>query len=292
MSPHLICLHSTHRLGRGRYKFKRLPFGVHCASEIFSKRISELLNGLDGVAHIQDDIIIWGDGKEQRDNRLRLVLDRIKSCGLKPIRAKCVFRIKEIKYVGHILSHEGLQVNPSKIEAIVNMPVPENTSDVHRFLGMITYLGRFIHNPSSKTSELRKLLQKDQALEWSKKHSDQFRNLQTYEGNPLQTLAISVHSHVDAIKFLLSEGFKYVLTETFMQNVLEDYFRHQREKGRRSDNPTAQQFGYNDLTISCQRDIAPVIRGNVDGRYGKVKWHQVSDEPVRKAKIENNHAKT
>ena len=53
-------------------------------------------------------------------------------------------------------------------------------------------------------------------------------------------------------------------------------------KGRISDNPTAQQFGYNDLTISCQRDIAPVIRGNVGGRYGKVKWYQVSDEPVQK----------
>ena len=104
---------------------------------------------------------------------------------------------------------------------------------------------------------------------------------QTYEG-----FVISVHSHVDVIKFLLSEGFKYVLTERFMQDVLEDYFGHQREKGRRSDNPTAQQFGYNDLTISCQQDIAPVIRGNVGGRYGKVKWHQVSDEPVQKRKKE------
>ena len=162
----------------GRYKFKRLPFGVHCASEIFSKRISELLNGLEGVAHIQDDIIIWGNGKEQHDNRLRLVLDRIKSCGLKLNRAKCVFGVKEIKYVGHIFSHQGLQVDPSKIEAIVNMPIPQNTSAVHRFLGMITYLGRFIPNLSSKTSELRKLLQKDKVWEWSEKHAHQFRNLQ------------------------------------------------------------------------------------------------------------------
>ena len=64
-----------------------------------------------------------------------------------------------------------------------------------------------------------------------------FLSGQTYEG-----FVISVHSHVDVIKFLLSEGFKYVLTERFMQDVLEDYFGHQREKGRRSDNPTAQQF--------------------------------------------------
>ena len=99
-----------------------------------------------------------------------------------------------------------------------------------------------------------------------------FMSSQIYEG-----LTIALNSHVDAIKFLLSEGFKYVLTERSMQDVLEDYFRHQREKARRSDNPTTQLFGYNDLTIAAQRDIAPVIRGNFGGRYEKDKWHKVSE---------------
>ena len=104
-----------------------------------------------------------------------------------------------------------------------------------------------------------------------------FLSQQTYEG-----LKISAYSHVEAIQFLLSEGFQYVLSERFMQDVLEDYFGHQRSKGGRSDNPTAQQFGYNDLTIAAQRDIAPVIRGNVGGRYEKKKWFQISEEPVKK----------
>lgn len=82
-----------------------------------------------------------------------------------------------------------------------------------------------------------------------------FLSQQTYEG-----LKIAVHSHVKAIQFLLKEGFQYVLSEKFMQDVLEDNFGHQRSKGGRSDNPTVQQFGYNDLTIAAQRDIAPVIR--------------------------------
>ena len=54
-----------------------------------------------------------------------------------------------------------------------------------------------------------------------------------------------------------------------MQDVLKDYFGYQRAKGGRSDNTTAQQFGYNDLTIAAQRDIATVLRGNVGGRYEK-----------------------
>ena len=104
-----------------------------------------------------------------------------------------------------------------------------------------------------------------------------FLSQQTYEG-----LKISVFSHIKAITFLLAEVFEYLLTERFMQDVLEDYFGHQRDKGRRLDKPTAQQFGYNDLTIAAQRDIAPEIRGNVGGRYEKLKWHTVSNEPVTK----------
>ena len=104
-----------------------------------------------------------------------------------------------------------------------------------------------------------------------------FLSHQTYQG-----FKISVHSHIEAIKFLLSEGFKYVLSERFMQDVIEDYFGHQRTQRGRSDNPSAEQFGYNDLTIAVKRDIAPSVSGNTGGRYGKAKWYTVSDEPVKK----------
>ena len=80
-----------------RFKFKRLPFGVHCASEVHSKRISEILDGLDGVAHIQNDIIVWGTDQENHDDDLSKVLERIKESGLKLNNQKCEFGIREIK---------------------------------------------------------------------------------------------------------------------------------------------------------------------------------------------------
>ena len=104
-----------------------------------------------------------------------------------------------------------------------------------------------------------------------------FLSRQTYEG-----FKITGHSHIAAIKFLLSEGFSYVLSERFMQDVVEDYFGHQRTVRGRSDNPSAQQFGYNDLTLAAQRNIAPTVSGNVGGRYGKQKWFSVSEEPLKK----------
>ena len=69
-----------------------------------------------------------------------------------------------------------------------------------------------------------------------------------------------------------------------MQDVLEDYFGHQRTLGGRSNNPSAQQFKYNDRTLALQRDIAPSVSGNTGGRYGKDKWYTVSDEPSKTQK--------
>ena len=88
-------------------------------------------------------------------------------------------------------------------------------------------------------------------------------------------------------KFLLSEGFEFVLTERFCQDDLEKYFGYQRAQGR-SDNPTEAEFGYNDLRILVLRDIAPSsVQGNVSGRHpGKrQKLISASEEPLPKRKV-------
>ena len=121
-----------------------MPFGISCASKASSQIISQIIEGLDGVAHIQDDIIIWGRSQAEHDKNLEQVLAHIEKSGLKLNKTKCKSGLNEDKYVGHIFSSEGIHADPSKIEAIVDMPMPENASDVHRFLGMVTYSGKFL----------------------------------------------------------------------------------------------------------------------------------------------------
>ena len=106
-----------------------------------------------------------------------------------------------------------------------------------------------------------------------------FLSIQTYKG-----LQITVKSVVQLTKFLLGEGFEGVLTERFCQDDVEEYFGYQRAQGRRADNPTAADFGYNDLRISVLRDTAPVAEGNVAGRHSgqRSKWFHVSEEPLPK----------
>ena len=108
-----------------------------------------------------------------------------------------------------------------------------------------------------------------------------FLSWQTYEG-----LQITVYSLIEVTQFLLNEGMQFVLSERFNQDVVEEYFGRQRSLGRRSDNPTVQQFGYNANTIRMQRSIAPVT-GNTRGAHNqkrKVSWFNVENEALRKKK--------
>ncbi|CAB4007562.1 Hypothetical predicted protein [Paramuricea clavata] len=79
-----------------------------------------------------------------------------------------------------------------------------------------------------------------------------FLSIQTFKG-----LTMTVKSAIAITKFLLSEGFEFVLTERFCQDDVEEYFGYQRAQGQRSDNPSAAEFGYNDLGIATLRDVAP-----------------------------------
>ena len=112
-----------------------------------------------------------------------------------------------------------------------------------------------------------------------------FLSTQTYKG-----LQITITSVVQVTKFLLGEGCEGVLTERFCQDDIKEYFCYQRAQGRRSDNLTAADFGYNDLRISVLRDIAPTPEGNVAGRHHgpRTKWYTVSEEPLLNEQKRNN----
>lgn len=76
----------------GRYQFLRLPFGISCASEVFHGKVSQLLEGLDGVESYIDDIICWGEAKEIHDRRLKLLLERARKINLIKKNVKFVWK--------------------------------------------------------------------------------------------------------------------------------------------------------------------------------------------------------
>ncbi|XP_064641934.1 uncharacterized protein K02A2.6-like [Lineus longissimus] len=149
----------------GRFRFLRLPFGISSASEVFQKILAQILEGLEGCCNSVDDILVYADTKEH-DVRLRKVLNRLREVGLKLKQAKCIVGVTEVIYVGLMLTQNGVKPNPTKVEAIIKMPHPEDKSALMRFIGMVQYFGKFIPNLSQISAPLRELLQKDTQWHW------------------------------------------------------------------------------------------------------------------------------
>jgi len=140
----------------GRYRFKRLPFGIKIAPEVFHKTFSRVFEDIKNVFIYIDDLIIITISKEENDDILRKVLDKALSVGIKFNREKSQIAVNEVTFLGHIFSVKGIQIDKNKIIAIENMVEPTNKKDLERLLGMMTYVQKFVPNMSQLA--LRELL--------------------------------------------------------------------------------------------------------------------------------------
>ena len=161
----------------GRYMFKRLPFGLSSSQDVFQRIMSEMFCDIEGVEVVVDDLLIWGESDEEHDSRLIQVLERARHRNLRLNKSKCQLKKDAITYVGHVLSKDGLKPDPNKTEAIANMPCPKNKEELQRFLGMLTYLGKFIPNLSHVASPLRALLEKNVEWHWQAEQMNSFTSL-------------------------------------------------------------------------------------------------------------------
>ena len=113
-----------------------------------------------------DDICVFGSSQEQHDSRLRAVLSRLSKVGVTLNPDKCIFSVKSMTYLGHLVSEHGISPDPEKTSAIVGFPTPTSVTEVRRFLGMVNQLAKFIPNISEISATLRLLLGKSNAWCW------------------------------------------------------------------------------------------------------------------------------
>ena len=132
----------------GRYRFKRMPFGLKMSQDIFQARIDRLDEGLPGVIVIADDIIVFGDTQEEHDEHLRRFLAHCQEHGLKLNPEKSQINQHEVRFYGVICSAEGVRPDPRKVSALHAMSAPTNSQELLSFLGLATYMGPFIPNLS------------------------------------------------------------------------------------------------------------------------------------------------
>uniref|UniRef100_A0A1A8L2U7 Gypsy retrotransposon integrase-like protein 1 n=1 Tax=Nothobranchius pienaari TaxID=704102 RepID=A0A1A8L2U7_9TELE len=172
----------------GRYRFLHLPFGIISAQDIFQRKIDETYEGLNGVVAIVDDILVFGRTKEEHDDNLRAMLERTRERGVRLNPEKCVIGATEVSYFGHKLTREGIQPDQNKLQAIKDMPPPENKNELETILGMANYLSRFAPRLSEVNAPLRQLLKQDSEFIWDQNHDrvfQQMKDLITREPGPI-----------------------------------------------------------------------------------------------------------
>ena len=173
----------------GRYKWNCMPFGISVAPEEFQKRLNDALIGLQGIQTVADDVLIYGTGDtyeealKDHDDKLERFLKVCQNKGIKLNREKLKLRLEEVRYVGHVISATGLKPDPRKIDAVVNMPAPEDKQGVRRLMGTINYLQKFAPCLAEVTGPIRQLVKKENEFNWDEsihgKCFDQIKKLMT-----------------------------------------------------------------------------------------------------------------
>ena len=118
----------------GRFCFNHFPFGITSALEFYQKRMLHKLSGLPGVVCMIDDILVFGQSQQEHDQRLELVLKRINRAGVTLNSEKCEFSKGSVKFLGYVNDEVGIHPDRDKIQAIQQIKVPTNVTELRRFL--------------------------------------------------------------------------------------------------------------------------------------------------------------
>ena len=161
----------------GHYRWKRMPFGIYSAPEVWQRTMHEFVEDLEGVEVIADDFLIAGFGSTDRkvnqslERNERAFLEKCRLWNLKLNHAKVKRHQTSVKFMGHLFTSQGLMPDPEKIQAILQMPEPDDLTALKRFLGMVTYLAKFMPHLSQMTEPLRRLEDKNVEFQWLEQHS-------------------------------------------------------------------------------------------------------------------------
>ncbi|KAK7895754.1 hypothetical protein WMY93_021079 [Mugilogobius chulae] len=163
----------------GLFQFTRVPFGLASAPSAFQKMMETILKDLPGVQNYLDDIVVYGASKEDHDQRLQAVLNRLSEAGLQINFGKSAFAQTDITFLGHVISKDCLRPSSDHLSAIAKAPAPQDMPALRSFLGLTSWFSKFIPNYATLVEPLRqKLKTSSQAeLQWDKEANESFIKL-------------------------------------------------------------------------------------------------------------------
>nr|GEW88090.1 reverse transcriptase [Tanacetum cinerariifolium] len=163
----------------GYYEFMVMPFGLTNAPAVFMDLMNRIFyEYLDKfVIVFIDDILVFSKSKEEHEDHLRTVLQTLRQEKLYAKFSKCEFWLSSVAFLGHIVSAEGITMDPAKVEAITKWPRPTSVTEVRSFLGLAGYYRRFVEGFSRLALPLTKLMRKGEKFVWNEEREKSFEEL-------------------------------------------------------------------------------------------------------------------
>jgi hypothetical protein len=152
----------------GLYDWTVMPFGLKNATSTFTQTMAEVFKDL-GSAFLKvfvDDLNVHSETWGEHIQHLDVVLCKLREVNLKLNPSKCCFAAKTITFLGHMVSQEGIQPDPGKIEVVLHFPPPKNVTSIRSFLGLTGYYRKYVRGYSKLASPLFELTRKDVAFVW------------------------------------------------------------------------------------------------------------------------------
>ena len=310
----------------GRFRFKRLPFGIRVSQDIFQRKLDEVYKDIDNITNIADDIIISGSTREEHDEAFVKMLEASRANNVKLNPDKLQFRQQKVNFFGYSIGPEGISPATDKLKSIQNINAPTNVKELQSLLGIITYLNRFSSRLAELTSPLRELTKKNVHFAWEKSHQralDAIKKelcsaqvLSFYDPNPETTTILQCDASTKGIgawlrqiddageeriiamasRSLTGAETRYsniereCLAVTFGLEKFEHYLLGRRTRIETDHSPLEQIFkkNINDVPSRLQRLVLRCLKFDVDVTYKQGKSIPVADALSRVCHDHNN----
>jgi hypothetical protein len=166
------------RIHEGHYNFLVMPFGLTNVPSIFQSLMNSIFKPRlrKIVLVFFDDTLIYRKSWEEHVQHVDMVLKLLEEKQLYAKSSKCSFGVQEVEYLGHIISHEGIKVDPNKIKAMMKWPIQKTLKNLRGFLILIGYYYKFVKNYGQIATPLTKLL-KNEAFSWTQEATKYFEKL-------------------------------------------------------------------------------------------------------------------
>jgi hypothetical protein len=147
----------------GLYEFTVMSFGLTNAPAYFIYMMNKVfMEYLDKFLVVFiDDILVYSRSEEEHEGHLRLVLQKLRDHKLYVKLSKCEFWLKQVAFLGHVISKGGISIDPRKVQDVLSWKAPTCVSDIQSFLGFVGYYQRFIEGFSKISKSMTELLEKD-----------------------------------------------------------------------------------------------------------------------------------